>query len=268
MSDPVLSQLVAVESDLAQQSETLTMQLSQIQEQRQGLRTVISMFQGANGEEIESLSAASTSALPDEADLSEEEEVEVEAEAEPAAVEKEEVEEAEVEEAEVEEAEVEEAEVEEAEVEEAEPEVEKAAAKKSASKKGQTKKVDTKKTKLKPTTAEPATKSVAQKPAAKTEGIKKKKDGRAATWQKYVQADYREAALPEAVSSVLRSQPSDIFAIADVMSSIFREDMPRPSYLKARNRISNILSAGARDGTWYRGRNGRYSQSESVMKAK
>ncbi|PZO47371.1 MAG: hypothetical protein DCF15_19125 [Phormidesmis priestleyi] len=253
MSDPVLSQLVAVESDLAQQSETLTMQLSQIQEQRQGLRTVISMFQGANGEEIESLSAASTSALPDEADLSEEEEVEVEAEAEPAAVEKEEIEKAEVEEAEV---------------EEAEPEVEKAAAKKSASKKGQTKKVDTKKTKLKPTTAEPATKSVAQKPAAKTEGIKKKKDGRAATWQKYVQADYREAALPEAVSSVLRSQPSDIFAIADVMSSIFREDMPRPSYLKARNRISNILSAGARDGTWYRGRNGRYSQSESVMKAK
>ncbi len=244
MSDPVLSQLVAVESDLAQQSETLAMHLSQIQEQRQGLRTVIRMFQGANAEEIESLSAASASALPDEADLSEEEEVD----AEPAAVEK--------------------AEVEEAEVEEAEPEVEKAAAKKSVSKKGQTKKVGTKKAKIKPTTAESATQSVAKKPAAKTEGIKKKKDGRAATWQKYVQADYRDAALPEAVSSVLRSQPSDIFAIADVMSSIFREDMPRPSYLKARNRISNILSAGARDGTWYRGRNGRYSQSESVMKAK
>ena len=44
--------------------------------------------------------------------------------------------------------------------------------------------------------------------------------------------------------------------------------MPRTAYLKARNRISNILSAGARDGTWYRGRNGRYSQSESVTKLK
>ena len=261
MSDPVLSQLVAVESDLAQQSETLTMQLSQIQEQRQGLRTVISMFQGANGEELESLTAASTSALPDEADLFEEE---VEADAELAAVEKAEVEE----------------EVEKEEVEEAEPEVEKATAKKSVSKKAPSKKVGTKKARVKPATAEPvaksatksvaksATKSATKKPAADTESIKKKKDGRAATWQKYVQADYREAALPEAVSSVLRSQPSDIFAIADVMSSIFREDMPRPSYLKARNRISNILSAGARDGTWYRGRNGRYSQSESVMKAK
>lgn len=267
MSDPVLSQLVAVESDLAQQSETLTMQLSQIQEQRQGLRTVISMFQGANGEELESLTAASTSALPDEADLFEKE-VEVEVEAKSAAVEKAEVEE----------------EVEKEEVEEAEPEVEKATAKKSVSKKAPSKKVGTKKARVKPATAEPvaesatksvaksvaksATKSATKKPAADTESIKKKKDGRAATWQKYVQADYREAALPEAVSSVLRSQPSDIFAIADVMSSIFREDMPRPSYLKARNRISNILSAGARDGTWYRGRNGRYSQSESVMKAK
>ncbi len=248
MSDPVLSQLVAVEGDLAQQSETLAMQLSRIQEQRQGLRTVIDMFRSANGEEgIEALSAAAPVALPDEVALSNEEEANEEdleeLDAEPAVVEKEEV-------------------------EEAEPKPGKAAAKKSVIKKGQTKKVGTKKARVKPTTAESATKSTAQKPAARTEGIKKKKDGRAATWQKYVQAEYRDAALPEAVSSVLRSQPSDIFAIADVMSSIFREDMPRPSYLKARNRISNILSAGARDGTWYRGRNGRYSQSESVMKAK
>ncbi len=260
MSDPVLSQLVAVEGDLAQQSETLAMQISRIQEQRQGLRTVINMFQSANGEEIEALSTASTPvAFPDEATLADKEAPDTE----PAAGRK-----GEVEEAEVEEAEVEEAEVKETEVEEAEPKAEKAAAQKSVAKKGQTKKVDTKTTKPKSAAAESATKSVAKKPAARAEGIKKKKDGRAATWQKYVQADYRDAALPEAVSSVLRSQPSDIFAIADVMSSIFREDMPRPSYLKARNRISNILSAGARDGTWYRGRNGRYSQSESVMKAK
>ncbi len=248
MSDPVLSQLVAVEGDLAQQSETLAAQLNRIQEQRQGLRTVINMFQSASGEEIEALPATSMPVAPsDEAAPSDEEE----GDAEPAAVGKGEIAEAEVAEAEV-----------------IEAEAEKAAAKKSVTKKGQTKKVSTKKARVKPTTAESATKSVAQKPVANTEGIKKKKDGRAATWQKYVQTEYRDAALPEAVSSVLRSQPSDVFAIADVMSSIFREDMPRPSYLKARNRISNILSAGARDGTWYRGRNGRYSQSESVMKAK
>ncbi|MEL7329206.1 MAG: hypothetical protein AAGJ69_05115, partial [Cyanobacteria bacterium J06559_1] len=83
---------------------------------------------------------------------------------------------------------------------------------------------------------------------------------------KHVKPEYRDLALPESVSSVLRSQPSEIFKIADVMSSIFKEDVPRTSYLKARNRISNILSAGARDGTWYRGSNGRYSQSEKVTK--
>ncbi len=50
MSDPVLSQLASVETDLAQQVETLETQLSQLQEQRQGLRTVINMFQASNGE--------------------------------------------------------------------------------------------------------------------------------------------------------------------------------------------------------------------------
>jgi len=102
--------------------------------------------------------------------------------------------------------------------------------------------------------------------AQKSGSTKKKKDGRAAVWQKYVQSQYKNLALPEAVSSVLRSHPSEIFKIADVMSSIFKESMPQTYYLKARNRISNILSAGARDGTWYRGRNGRYSQSEAVTK--
>lgn len=106
----------------------------------------------------------------------------------------------------------------------------------------------------------------AQQSNQTSRSTKRKKDGRAAAWQKYVQSQYRSLALPEAVSSVLSSEPTKIFKIADVMSSIFKESMPKPSRLKARNRISNILSAGARDGTWYRGRNGRYSQSESVTK--
>ena len=201
MSDPVLSQLVAVEDDLAQQVETLETRLNQLQEQRQGLRTVIGMFQGSESEGEESpIESPPTESIAEEPAP------------EPVA---------------------------------AEP---------------------------KPTTKAKAGRkpkaSTAKAPAKTKTTRRKKKDGRAATWQKYVQSEYRDTALPEAVSSVLRSQPSEIFTIADVMSSIFNEDMPRTSYLKARNRISNILSAGARDGTWYRGRNGRYSQSESVTKAK
>ncbi|MGB3294018.1 MAG: hypothetical protein WBB01_13615 [Phormidesmis sp.] len=209
MSDPVLSQLVAVEDDLAQQVETLETRLNQLQEQRQGLRTVIGMFQGSENEGEDVSTIESPPAEP------------IAKEPEPIA-------------------------------EEPEPVAEEpASAPKAKARAGRKPKASTAKT-----------------PAKTKTTRRKKKDGRAATWQKYVQSDYRETALPEAVSSVLRSQPSEIFTIADVMSSIFSEDMPRTSYLKARNRISNILSAGARDGTWYRGRNGRYSQSESVTKAK
>ena len=220
MSDPVLSQLVTVESDLSQQVESLEAKLTQLREQQDGLRTVINMF----GEDGDAAPSASTS---------------VKASAKKSAT---------------------------TEPAESEPAPRrsvgrppgKTAAKKTASK-----------TAAKKTAAKRKTSS--SKPAAETEkktAQKKKKDGRAANWQKYVQSDYKDEALPEAVSSVLRSAPSDVFTIADVMSSIFRESMPRTSYLKARNRISNILSAGARDGTWYRGRNGRYSQSESVTKMK
>ena len=212
MSDPVLSQLVSVETDLAQQVETLETKLSQLQEQRQGLRTVINMFQASDGEEAVVSEPALVEPIAEE----------------PVAE---------------------------------EPAAEEPAAKEPAAKKSEPAAKKTTKTAAK---AKPGRKPKADKISTP----RKKKDGRAANWQKYVQAEYRETALPEAVSSVLRSQPSEVFTIADVMSSIFSEDMPRTSFLKARNRISNILSAGARDGTWYRGRNGRYSQSESVTKAK
>ena len=211
MSDPVLSQLVAVEDDLAQQVEALETRLNKLQERRQGLRTVIGMFQGSEyeGEDVSALESSLAESKAE--DLA------------------------------------------------AEPAAEESATEPAAEEPKPT-------TKAKPGRKPKA--STAKAPAKTKTTRRKKKDGRAATWQKYVQSEYRDTALPEAVSSVLRSQPSEIFTIADVMSSIFSEDMPRTSYLKARNRISNILSAGARDGTWYRGRNGRYSQSESVTKAK
>lgn len=212
MSNSALSQLVAVEDDLAQQVESLETKLSQLQERRQGLRTVIHMFQESEADgEISPMETAPVQPAATEAPVAE------------------------------------------SASDEPEPETTDETTSPKAGRKPRA------------ATAKTSTAKKAEKPKATP---RKKKDGRAANWQKYVQSDYRDTALPEAVSSVLRSQPSEIFTIADIMSSIFSEDMPRTSYLKARNRISNILSAGARDGTWYRGRNGRYSQSESVTKAK
>ena len=203
MSDPVLSQLVSVESDLAKQADSLESQLAQIQARREGLRTVIDMFE--DGGESEAASSATTKTT-------------------------------------------------------AKTTRKPGRPAKSSSGSKTTRKAASKAAEKK----KPGRKPKSSSGSAKTG--RKKKDGRAADWQKYVQPEYRESALPEAVSSVLRSSPSDVFKIADVMSTIFVEDVPRDQFLKARNRISNILSAGARDGSWYRGRNGRYSQSENATK--
>lgn len=87
---------------------------------------------------------------------------------------------------------------------------------------------------------------------------RKKKDGRAADWQKYTLPDVKNQPMPEAVKLVLETQPDKDFKIAEVMTSLFKENMPKNQYLKARNRISNILSGGVRDGEWYKGDRGAY----------
>lgn len=111
-----------------------------------------------------------------------------------------------------------------------------------------------------------ATKKVAKKPAAAKTAKKKtakasktkKKDGRAASWQKYALPGVKDRPMPESVQIILATKPDDDFKIAEVMSALFKEGMPKAQYLKARNRISNILSGGVRDGEWFKGDRGAY----------
>ncbi|MEM8810029.1 MAG: hypothetical protein AAGF01_28765 [Cyanobacteria bacterium P01_G01_bin.38] len=102
------------------------------------------------------------------------------------------------------------------------------------------------------------------KKAAASTKTTKKVDGRAASWQRYIRDEYKEMPLPDVVVGILTSEPKSSFKIAAVMTAIFTEDMPKAQYLKARNRISNILSGGARKGEWYRGR-GVYSLSKKAV---
>ena len=106
------------------------------------------------------------------------------------------------------------------------------------------------------------------KPAAKTtrkeKTASKKKDGRAAAWQKYTLPGVGDRPMPESVQMVLATKPEEDFKIAEVMSSLFTEDMPRDQYLKARNRISNILSGGVRDGDWFKGDRGAYRLTKTA----
>ncbi|MEM9945811.1 MAG: hypothetical protein AAF810_07080 [Cyanobacteria bacterium P01_D01_bin.36] len=92
---------------------------------------------------------------------------------------------------------------------------------------------------------------------------KKKKDGRTADWQKYTLSEMKDHPMPEAVKIVLATAPNKDFKIATVMSGLFKENMPKAQYLKARNRVSNILSGGVRDGEWYKGDRGAHRMNKA-----
>ena len=85
-----------------------------------------------------------------------------------------------------------------------------------------------------------------------------RKHGRTASWQKYTRPGVKNESIPDAVRLILETQPENEFKIADVMTALFKEDMPKNQYLKARNRISNVLSGGVRAGDWFKGARGTY----------
>lgn len=97
--------------------------------------------------------------------------------------------------------------------------------------------------------------------ASSSAKVSKKKDGRAASWQKYTRPGVKETSIPEAVRLVLETQPDKSFKIAEVMDALFNDSMPKSQHLKARNRISNVLSGGVRSGEWYKGDRGTYRLS-------
>ncbi len=115
----------------------------------------------------------------------------------------------------------------------------------------------TKATKAKTTKSTAKSKTV-KTPKSTQKGTRKKKDGRAASWQKYALPGVNKKPMPESVQLILETQPDKDFKIAEVMSALFKEDMPKSQYLKARNRISNILSGGVRNGEWFKGERGAY----------
>ena len=129
--------------------------------------------------------------------------------------------------------------------------------------------------KSEPAKAKPATsKQTAKKKTATTKKANtkkvtpkktaaKKKDGRAATWQKYTRPGVDNASIPDAVRLILETQPKNEFKIAEVMDALFEENMPKAQYLKARNRISNVLSGGVRAGDWFKGDRGTYRMTKA-----
>ena len=115
-----------------------------------------------------------------------------------------------------------------------------------------------------PSVEEPAPEEAEEQPAPKAKAkrkqatSKKKADGRTASWQKYTRPGVKNESIPDAVKLILETQPKKDFKIAEVMDALFQEGMPKAQYLKARNRISNVLSGGVRAGDWHRGERSTY----------
>ena len=246
MSTPVLPQLLEVDSELSAQASVLEAQLNELYEKRKGIQTVIGLFESGGMPPAEELSAATASvSLPAPSEIASSEAITPES-ADPKPTAKA--------------------------TQSTKTKSTKTTAKATKGKSTKTPKetAKVKATKTKATRGRPAkAKTAATKTEKSTAASKKtaKRSGRTANWQKYVQESYSKAPLPDVIVGVLQAQPGNVFKIADVMNAVFKEDMPKSHFLKARNRVSNILSAGARDGHWYRGRGGTYSASEKAIKA-
>jgi hypothetical protein len=85
------------------------------------------------------------------------------------------------------------------------------------------------------------------------------------TWQQYVKEDFINASLAEAVAEVMQQQEQQVLEITAILDAIFVEEIPKELRTKARERVSNVLSVGAKKGKWYRGLAGKYSMSKAAL---
>ncbi|HEY9861769.1 MAG TPA: hypothetical protein V6D16_19885 [Candidatus Obscuribacterales bacterium] len=101
-----------------------------------------------------------------------------------------------------------------------------------------------------------------RKPARATKQTRQSKN-----WQDYLQDPFRQTSLPAAITSVFQQQPKQLLSVPDLINTIFVAEIPQDVRNKARDRMLNILSTGAKDGQWHRARKGQYSLSKAAAEA-
>lgn len=85
------------------------------------------------------------------------------------------------------------------------------------------------------------------------------------TWQQYVKDEFNSASLAEAVAEVMQQHEEEVLEITTIIDTIFSADIPKEIRSTARERVSNVLSVGAKSGKWYRGKLGKYSMSQAAV---
>ncbi|WP_009630526.1 hypothetical protein [Synechocystis sp. PCC 7509] len=103
--------------------------------------------------------------------------------------------------------------------------------------------------------------SKSNKKSLPTKNVNKEAD----TWQQYLKDDFSNASLAEAVAEVMQQQQEQVLEITTILDALFVEEIPKELRTKARERVSNVLSVGAKRGKWYRGLAGKYSMSSAAV---
>ena len=86
-----------------------------------------------------------------------------------------------------------------------------------------------------------------------------------AIWQQYLRDEFVPDNLSVAVFDVMQQQPEEVLEITAILDAIFVAETPKDVRSTARERVSNVLSVGAKKGKWYRGKLGKYSMSKAAV---
>ncbi len=87
--------------------------------------------------------------------------------------------------------------------------------------------------------------SATSKQSKKSASIKKPSQ-QADTWQQYVKDEFDSASLAEAVAEVMQQHEKEVVEISTILDTIFTNDVPKELRSTARERVSNVLSVGAK----------------------
>ena len=85
------------------------------------------------------------------------------------------------------------------------------------------------------------------------------------TWQQYLRDEFITDSLSVAVFEVMQQHAEQVLEITAIVNNIFVDEIPKDIKSKARERVSNVLSVGAKKGKWYRGELGKYSMSSAAF---
>lgn len=105
------------------------------------------------------------------------------------------------------------------------------------------------------------------KPSKKSSPIKEA-NKQANEWEQYLRDEFSDASLSLAVFEVMQQQQEQILETTAILDAIFVDEIPKAIRSTARERVSNILSVGTKQGKWYRGQLGKYSMSKVAVENK